>query len=406
MGTALTGLQIGSSYAGLLKTTDNLAVNGTLRTITDGLGNDTAISVSTAGLRSTGFLRAGTAGVHLDDTDSSHLLKVVAGSNLTADRTLTVATGDADRTLTITSNVTLDQNVGTAGSPSFAGINSTPIGATTPAAGTFTTLTALSGGNDRVKSSVAAAVSTLQLGSPSEAVFGMEFDRGSGEARLFSGTEAAKVTRLTIGATGDVAVAGAITLGTALAVGQGGTGSTSASAARTALGLAIGTDVQAFDADLSALAALSGTNTIYYRSAANTWSAVTIGSNLSFSGGTLSASGGGGGTIGGTTGGNDNRILRADGTGGATVDASAVSIDDSGNVTGAATYDAGTGGYKVSGTKVLGVQASAEGDMSIVTSVSGGDTVDLGSLASNFGQIQGKFNSLLSKLRTHGIIAT
>lgn len=39
--------------------------------------------------------------------------------------------------------------------------------------------------------------------------------------------------------------------------------------------------------DLAALEALAGTNTIYYRSAASTWSAVTIGSLLSFSGGTL-----------------------------------------------------------------------------------------------------------------------
>ena len=41
--------------------------------------------------------------------------------------------------------------------------------------------------------------------------------------------------------------------------------------------------------DLAALEALSGTNTIYYRSAANTWTAVTIGTSLSFSGGTLNA---------------------------------------------------------------------------------------------------------------------
>ena len=48
--------------------------------------------------------------------------------------------------------------------------------------------------------------------------------------------------------------------------------------------------------DLAALEALSGTNTIYYRSGASTWSPVTIGSNLTFSGGTLSATGGGGGS--------------------------------------------------------------------------------------------------------------
>lgn len=39
--------------------------------------------------------------------------------------------------------------------------------------------------------------------------------------------------------------------------------------------------------DLAALEALSGTNTIYYRSGADTWSALTIGGLLSFSGGTL-----------------------------------------------------------------------------------------------------------------------
>lgn len=44
---------------------------------------------------------------------------------------------------------------------------------------------------------------------------------------------------------------------------------------------------QPLDADLTALAALSGTNTIYYRSGASTWSAVTVGSGLTFSGGTL-----------------------------------------------------------------------------------------------------------------------
>ncbi len=72
-----------------------------------------------------------------------------------------------------------------------------------------------------------------------------------------------------------------------LSIAKGGTNAATAAAARTNLGLAIGSAVQAWDADLDALAALGGTNTIYYRSGANTWTAVTIGGMLSFSGGTL-----------------------------------------------------------------------------------------------------------------------
>ena len=45
-----------------------------------------------------------------------------------------------------------------------------------------------------------------------------------------------------------------------LAIGDGGTGATSASAARTALGLAIGSDIQAFDQQLSDIAGLTPTD--------------------------------------------------------------------------------------------------------------------------------------------------
>src|SRR5262245_36985448 len=48
--------------------------------------------------------------------------------------------------------------------------------------------------------------------------------------------------------------------------------------------------------DLAALEALGGVNTIYYRSGTDTWSAVTIGANLTFTGGVLAAAGAGGGS--------------------------------------------------------------------------------------------------------------
>jgi hypothetical protein len=63
----------------------------------------------------------------------------------------------------------------------------------------------------------------------------------------------------------------ALTTGT-LPIASGGTASTTASAARTALGLAIGTDVQAYDADLAAVAALTSTG-IVYRTGSGTFTA-------------------------------------------------------------------------------------------------------------------------------------
>jgi hypothetical protein len=193
--------------------------------------------------------------------------------------------------------------------------------------------------------------------------------------------------------------------GTLTTDANGNVSAANASTARTNLGLVIGTDVQAYDADLAALAALSGTNTIYYRSGANTWSPVTIGSNITFSGGTLSASSSGG-TIGGSTGSTQNAILKAADSSENTVASSGVLIDGSNNITNATSVDVGVAGYKVSGTKVVGARGSAIADANTSGSYSGGDTVDIGTLASDIAELENKLNLVLAAMRTHGLIAT
>ena len=69
-----------------------------------------------------------------------------------------------------------------------------------------------------------------------------------------------------------------------------------AAAARTILGVPSVSGVQPLDADLTSLAAASAVNSLYYRSVADTWAPVTIGANLTFTGGVLAATGGGTGT--------------------------------------------------------------------------------------------------------------
>lgn len=90
-------------------------------------------------------------------------------------------------------------------------------------------------------------------------------------------------------------------------------------------------DAQPLDGDLTAIAALTGTNTLYYRSGASAWSPVTIGSGITFSGGTLSAASGSGDFVGPASA-TDNAIVRFDGTTGKLGQNSLVTISDLGEL--------------------------------------------------------------------------
>jgi len=75
-------------------------------------------------------LELNNTGLRILDTDNSHTLSIVPGSNLTADRTLTLVTGDAARSLTLSADATIsgtntgDQTITLTGAVSGTGTGS------------------------------------------------------------------------------------------------------------------------------------------------------------------------------------------------------------------------------------------------------------------------------------------
>tara|TARA_R110001632_G_scaffold211578_2_gene337110 strand:- start:2129 stop:2902 length:774 start_codon:yes stop_codon:yes gene_type:complete len=82
--SSLQNLQISQTFPGLIKTNDEAAIDGTLRTLQDGAGNNLPMEVSTAGVNFTGTVTglptaSAVSSLNLLDGD----LTLVAGTNVT-----------------------------------------------------------------------------------------------------------------------------------------------------------------------------------------------------------------------------------------------------------------------------------------------------------------------------------
>lgn len=71
--------------------------------------------------------------IQIEDSNASHYLIIITGSNLTANRNLTINPGDSDRTITLSGNPTLadwfDQSVKTTADPTFGNLTITSFAA-------------------------------------------------------------------------------------------------------------------------------------------------------------------------------------------------------------------------------------------------------------------------------------
>jgi hypothetical protein len=131
-------LTVDASFAGLVKVANEFIYT------TDGkhlyIGSDLvgeADFVKLSGATLTGPLVFTNNGVRIKDTDGSHNLIIVAGSNLTSDRTLTIVTGDADRTISLGGNITTGGQVTMSGEFSITITATANTNVNLPASGTL-----------------------------------------------------------------------------------------------------------------------------------------------------------------------------------------------------------------------------------------------------------------------------
>lgn len=127
--------------------------------------------------------------------------------------------------------------------------------------------------------------------------------------------------------------------------------------------------LQPADGDLTALSNLTGTNTIYYRSGVDTWSPVTMGSNMTFSNGALTS---------GIPSGATNTVLLTDGSGNTRYDY---------NITNPGAHTMSNGGLVVQGSVVSAPVAVAALPAAGNTGARGFVTDSTATLAAGMGNI-------------------
>ena len=129
MGTPLTGSSVASTYTGLLKNTDNSTVGASLKAISDGSGNDSALQISNAAVNTTGDFSVATNKLTVasasGNTAVAGTLNVTGATSLSSLATSGAATigGALNVTgaTTLTGNLTVPGNLAVTGTSTLTG---------------------------------------------------------------------------------------------------------------------------------------------------------------------------------------------------------------------------------------------------------------------------------------------
>ena len=197
MGTPLTGSSVASTYTGLLKNSDNSTVGATLKAISDGSGNDSALQISNVAVNTTN-----------DFSVATNKLTVAAASGNTAIAGTLGVTGATSLSSLITSGAaTIGGALNVTGATTLTGNLTVPGNLAVTGISTLTGATAVTG------TLGVTGVSTLaSVGVTGAATVGTTL-----------GVTGAATVGTTLGVTGattlaSVGVTGAATIGTTLGV--------------------------------------------------------------------------------------------------------------------------------------------------------------------------------------------